>query len=447
MGSKKILIAIIVLLIIALSLGYILFDQSNQLRQEALVLEKITAQEVIIAERVDALKSAETLMQGYYYEEAIAKLKEAKPLTILTDEELSYFDNSLIESMNKVSSQIFELKINEIEKAKASLVKYEGETHHIFFHSLIVYPELAFDNIGRDPNGYNMWMVTASEFKKMLPELKEKGYVLYKLSDYIAPDPNNAGSIVLKDIMLPPGKIPLVISIDDVSYYDYMKPDGFAERLVAGDDGKVYTEVISPDGLKSLTRDGDVMPILDDFILENPDFSYRGAKGVIAVTGFEGALGYNFIKEKDSDKKSELIAEAKKTADLLKKNGWLFASHSYTHNQYFRDGSMTLDKMKNDLDRWVLNIEPVVGKTNIYISPFGVRYKNDNPSFRYIVENGFNIFCPVGNERKIYYNEDNIVMGRVNIDGYSMNTRKDDITNYYFNVDNAYDSSRPKLVY
>ena len=47
-------------------------------------------------------------------------------------------------------------------------------------------------------------MVTVSEFKKMLPSLKEKGYILYNLNDYIEPDPDKA--------------------------------DGFVNRLVPGDD-------------------------------------------------------------------------------------------------------------------------------------------------------------------------------------------------------------------
>lgn len=445
--NKIIIIVIILLLILAVGLGYIIVNQSHQVREEALALETMKAQGEIISTRQEALIKADVFVQGYYYDEAIAELKDLKPLLEVTEQELPYFDEKVIKQMDQVSSEKVEAKIKNIEDLKASLVKYEGQVHHLFFHSLIVNTELAFDNIGRDPNGYNMWMVTVSEFKKMLPELHDRGYILYNLSDYIEPDPENVGAIKLKDIMVPPEKTPLVISIDDVSYYDYMKPDGFAERLVAGDDGEVYTEVISKDGTNALTRDGDVMPILDDFASTNPDFSYRGAKGTIALTGYEGVLGYDFIKERDLVKKAELIAEAKKTADLLKKNGWLFASHSYTHNQYFRDGTMTPEKMKHDLDRWILNIEPVVGKANIYISPFGVRYKNSDPSFRYTVENGFNIFCPVGNERKIFFNGDNIVMGRIDIDGYSMNTRKDELNKYYFNVDNLYDPARPKLIY
>lgn len=40
--------------------------------------------------------------------------------------------------------------------------------------------------------------------------------------------------------MLPEGKKPFVMSQDDLCYYDYMLDDGFASRIVIGDDGKPY---------------------------------------------------------------------------------------------------------------------------------------------------------------------------------------------------------------
>ena len=205
------------------------------------------------------------------------------------------------------------------------------------------------------------WMTTVSEFKKMLPLLEGKGYVLYPLSEYIESDPENPGKIKLKDIYLPPGKQPLVISIDDVNYYDYMKPDGFANRLVMGDDGRVWTEVITPDGETTLTRDGDVMPILDDYVDAHPEFSWRGAKGTIALTGYEGAFGYRITDGLPQE--AEWQKTVKQITETMKSNGWSIACHSYTHNGYFRDGSLTLKLMKYDTDRWIAKIAPYVGKT------------------------------------------------------------------------------------
>ncbi len=41
-----------------------------------------------------------------------------------------------------------------------------------------------------------------------------------------------------------------------------------------------------------LVGDYDLVPILDSFIKEHPDFSYHGRKGILAMTGYNGVLGY-----------------------------------------------------------------------------------------------------------------------------------------------------------
>ncbi|MBR0598196.1 polysaccharide deacetylase [Sinanaerobacter chloroacetimidivorans] len=413
-------IAIIAGLVAVVAMGAVLVNQTKT--ASALAEAEKMELELKIQNKIS---EAEKLYQGYYYDEAIELLKS---------------DPSII---TETTDDAITLKIEEIEQAKASLVKYEGPVHHVFFHSLIIYPNLAFDNKGHPAQGYNMWMTTVSEFKKMLPNLQKRGYVLYSLEDYIEPDPETPENIKLKDIYLPPGKIPLVISIDDVNYYDYMKPDGFANRLVLGDDGRVWTEVITPQGEVKNTRDGDVMPILDDYVAEHPEFSYRGAKGTIALTGYQGALGYRITDGLPEEEKWQ--QEVKKIAETLKADGWSFACHSYTHNGYFRDGTITLAQMKYDTDRWIQKIAPYVGKTNIYISPFGAKFKKDDPRYRYLIDQGYQIYCPVGNDKRIIFNSDNIVMPRVNLDGYTMYKRPDEMSQYYFEVPEVIDESRPPL--
>ena len=426
--SKSMKVAIIFGVIAIISAGALIINQSvNAAAHEAAREEQARLEQEELAEKkkLELIEKADKLYQGYFYEEAIALLKsEPSMVTTATDDAIM-------------------LKIQEIEKAKASLVKYEGPIEHVFFHSLIIYPELAFDNKGHPAQGYNMWMTTVNEFKKMLPELEKRGYVLYPLSEYIEPDPENAGKIKQKDIYLPPGKIPLVISVDDVNYYDYMKPDGFANRLVLGDDGRVWTEVITPEGETVLTRDGDVMPILDDYVEANPGFSWRGTKGTLALTGYQGALGYRITDglPQEEEWKQQVI----KIADTLKANGWSFACHSYTHNGYFRDGTLTMKQIKYDTDRWIEKIAPYIGKTNIYISPFGVSFKKDDPRYRYLIDKGYQIYCPVGNGRKITFNGDNIVMPRVNLDGYTMNRRVEELDSRYFKVSEIIDPLRPPL--
>lgn len=335
---------------------------------------------------------------------------------------------------------------NKIEEIvyKEPLVKYEGPVHHVFFHSLIAYTDLAFDGDSR-ANGYNYWMTTASEFEKMLPELLDRGYMLYDIEELIEQDPEDSTKIKKKDIYLPEGRKPLVISIDDVNYYDYMKPDGFAERLVLDVDGRVANEIKNENGECIISRKADVMPILDDFVKEHPEFSFNGAKGVIALTGYQGALGYR-ITDLEGEELEKAIEEATKVANKLKENGWRFACHSYTHNQYFKNYTVTMAQLKYDTERWKKYIAPVVGDTNIYISPFGVRFKTNDERYRYLVDEGFNIFCPVQKQPELSLHDgDNVIMTRFNLDGYSMFKRSEYINETYFNVENVIDKSRPEL--
>ncbi len=327
---------------------------------------------------------------------------------------------------------------------KEPLVKYEGPVQHVFFHSLIADTSLAFDGDSR-ANGYNYWMTTVSEFEKMLPELLERGYMLYDIEELIETDPEDSTKIKKKDIYLPEGRKPLVISIDDVNYYDYMKPDGFAEKLVLDADGRVANEIKNKDGEYVISRNADVMPILDDFVEEHPEFSFNGAKGVIALTGYQGALGYR-ITDLEGEELESAIKEATKVADKLKKNGWRFACHSYTHNQYFKNYTVTMAQLKYDTERWKKYIAPVVGDTNIYISPFGVRFKTNDERYRYLVDEGFNIFCPVQKQPELsLHSEDNVIMTRFNLDGYSMFKRSEYVNETFFNVENVIDKSRPEL--
>lgn len=326
----------------------------------------------------------------------------------------------------------------EIHDLKSKLKKYEGEVYHIFTHSLIVYPELAFDNDYKH-EGYDLWMVTVKEFKGILEEMYQRGYILYDIRELIEKDEN--GKIKKKDIYLPEGKIPFVYSVDDICYYEYMKNDGFATKLVIDENGEISTVVPDKDGVEQITRDGDVVPIIDDFVKEHPDFSYRGAKGVLAVTGYEGILGYRF-PDSEGDEYEKALREVAPVVEKLKENGWVFASHSYTHNNYFKDLTVTMAQMEYDSSKWDRLIKKATGDTNIYISPFGYTMNQEDERYRYLIETfDFDIFCPVGGTLGTKYYDDNIVMGRYAVDGLSLKHSKK-LLSKFFDCDLIKDNAR-----
>ena len=61
-------------------------------------------------------------------------------------------------------------------------------------------------------------------------------------------DGEDGTKMTRKAILLPEGKKPFVMSQDDVCYYEYMDGDGFATRMIIGEDGKPTCEMKMEDG-------------------------------------------------------------------------------------------------------------------------------------------------------------------------------------------------------
>ena len=336
-------------------------------------------------------------------------------------------------------------KLNEYQIEKNSLVRWPDNTKitHIFFHSLIVDPKLAFNSNKKDD--YNQNMATITEFNRIMETMYENGYVLVSLHDIAENKLQEDGSykMVMKSIYLPEGKKPFVLSQDDLCYYEYMKGHGFASRLVIAEDGSVDTEMDMADGT-SVVGDYDMVPLVDSFVEKHPDFSYHGAKGCVALTGYNGVFGYrtsaysytndnengapaegyiNYNLEKDRE-------TAAAVAQRLRDTGWEIASHSWGHLDLSRIDAATT--FVYDANRWESEVESVVGPTDIMIFPFGsdigswrgylLKDEAGNPvandKFEYLKQLGFNYFCNVDSSQYwVQINDRYFRMGRRNIDG------------------------------
>lgn len=384
---------------------------------------------------LDALiNEADRLALGYDYDKAIELLSS----------------NETFKDDPKVSEAI--ARYNE---TKSTLVKQDpNKVPHVFFHSLIVDKSKAFDG-DRKQKSYNQVMTTVGEFEKILDILYEKGYVLVKIHDIadMVKD-ESTGEYVMKaqDIMLPPGKTPIVFSQDDVCYYEYMVGDGFASRLVIGEDGRVTTEMDMDDGT-SQVGDYDLIPILNKFIDEHPDFSYKGAKAIIALTGYNGIFGYrtapsyseNPTYEDDKKKATEI-------ANALRADGWELASHSWGHRHLGKESD---EAFKTDCDKWQNEVETLIGETDILIFPFGTDigswhpYTDENARYVYLKDQGFRYFCTVDSSAPywVQIGKDYMRQGRRNLDGYRMlrdiqepdNAKLKDL----FDANEVYDKDRP----
>ncbi len=385
----------------------------------------------------EILDEANRLAAGYDYDAAIALIKS-----------VTGYGN--IEAYTSAAASY--------QAQKTAVVPYviNNNITHVFFHSLIVDPTLTFDPsvASFKVNDYNDAMTTVSEFAAMLEEMYRKGYVLVDIYDVAKMEQQPDGTEVMtyQKIMLPEGKIPFILSIDDTNYYEYMDGHGFPSRLVVTEDGRVQNEMILTDG-STVTGSFDVIPILEDFIDLHPDFSYRGGRGIAGITGYNGVLGYrtsdfwydpecpyyeatdanNQYRAKEISGPNPDIQKDKETAravaEAIKDLGWRFASHTWGHK---RLGEVAMTTLVWDSDMWQREVEPILGETDLLIFPYGndfgqtvgwkeYEYEGYNERYETMKSYGFDYFFNV--DSSVYFMQrtaDYFRQGRRNLDGERM---------------------------
>ncbi len=401
----------------------------------------------------DVLAAAKLKAMQYDYDGALALLKS---------------------SPDYESNAEYQAEAVDIEKQKNACVPYRAvDVTHIFFHTLIHDAKKAFDGDERE-GGYNQFMVTETEFNSIIQQMYDRGYVMVFIDELVpgTEDGNGGKTFAAKDIMLPPDKTPFVLSQDDVSYYHYMSGDGFANRLIVDENGDVKNEYIEDDGTVSV-GDYDMVPLIDRFVEEHPDFSYHGQKGYVALTGYEGILGYRtdeVYKTKEEGRVTPFqqaffdsypggfdeaafekeCESAKKVAEAMKNNGWKFASHTWGHQNMHETNGISMDAFKRDTDRWETWVEPLIGETNTLIYAFGgdiqgaESYSGDR--FSYLKQCGFDYFCGVDSAKHwMQIGTDYVRQSRRNIDGYRMYYNPEMLSDL-FDVQTAWDPLRPASV-
>ena len=287
---------------------------------------------------------------------------------------------------------------------------------NLSFHVLIEDLERALkdESLG---GKYNRNFVSTGEFRQILEHLYANGYVLVDFDSFVtATTFNDSQSYIPKPIYLPSGKKPVMITETMVNYFMYMvdpdkdgTPDangaGFANKLVV-ENGKIKAAYVDASG-NNLVGDYDLVPILESFIEEHPDFSYQGARATLAVTGYEGIFGYRINTSNQATKGAAwLEAEcnaAKEVVQALRNKGYTLACFTYKNENY---GGMSAAQIQADLTEWTKNITPVIGQVDTLVfaqesnlssytsSAFDVLY---NTGFRYFVSSDTKPWATVEN--------------------------------------------------
>jgi hypothetical protein len=283
-----------------------------------------------------------------------------------------------------------------------ALARWTGPVEHLFFHTLVIRPDLAFtnDRLGR---GFADYFVTVAEFRTILDQLYANGWTLVDIHRAVA-----------GDVEVPQGRKPFVLSEDDVNYYDYEIGHGLGTRLVLDPGGGVKVEA---DGR---TTDEDLVPLVDEFVAAHPLFSADGAKGVLAITGYDGLFGER-TQDPTASGHAAAVERATALATRLRATGWTIASHSYGHIDLTHDSTSIALR---DTDRWLAEATAVVGPTDVYMYPFGGAPPASTIAM--LRDHGFRILCDIDVVARLKPTLGVVVMSRRHVDGIAF---RDQATN------------------
>lgn len=374
--------------------------------------------EKVELESQELLQKAEEAAAGYDYQGAIDIL------------------NSFSGDLSKYTN--LNDKILQYEAAIRELVAWDDPSQitHLSFQLLIADPTRAFTNETYG-NSFNRNFITTVEFSKILQQLCDNNYVLVELDDFIAVETSADGKTTYapKVLYLPKNKKPVMLTQTNVNYNYYlidsdgdMLPDakgcGFATKLIW--DGSNFTnEMVDASG-NTITGAYDLVPILEEFIKKNPGFSYQGAKATLALTGYNGLLGYRTqtdsnISDADRQKAAQ---EAGIVIQALRDHGYNLACYTYENASY---GDHDIAGIRSDLNRWTNEVVPVLGNVDIFAYAQLSDVSGDAAKFNTLQEAGFRYYLGFCEDGKSWatVTENFVRQGRIMVTGANLAHHKD----------------------
>ena len=387
------------------------------------------------------LAEAERLAAGYDYDGAIACIDS--------------FSGNI-----GAYPQLQDARVN-YEYSKGALMVWDDPNSiiNLSFQTLVADPARAYANASYG-DSLKRNFITVSEFEKILERLYENNYVLVGLKDIITgvTDENGRITYAYKELYLPEGKKPVVLTQTNVNYNLYlvdsdedMLPDkggvGIASKLVLQGDGTIACEMVDGNG-NTVTGAYDFVPILDQFVADHPDFSYHGAKAVLALTGYNGLFGYRTHaagREKFGEQAyTNDVAAVKDLAAALQDSGYELGCYTYENAPY---GAFALSEIQADLQLWIDEVTPILGTLDVMVFAQdsdinnGMLYSGEK--YDYLKSLGFNYFLgySADGDSFTFISEEYVRQGRLLVNGTNL-TQNAAWFNGIFDTEGLLDAAR-----
>ena len=263
---------------------------------------------------IGAVKGYQGVAEGYdgfVYDYSVARIEEIKDIMY---EPMINECEHMLETFKFYSAEVLLSDLAVIfpddERIKSDLLtatgnttetyEYYGQIEVLCVRSLIADPETAFAE-GYASNESGLYL-TCEEFETMLEQLYAGGYCLVNPENLI--DMSDSTYLLERNLKVPVGKKPLIIVVENLTYSATAYGYGTCRQLVLNDSGQVCGQyvTINENGDEEIviSRTAECIGILDQFVEENPDFTYDGAKGIISVSGYESKRGRDRRQERSS---------------------------------------------------------------------------------------------------------------------------------------------------
>lgn len=304
------------------------------------------------------------------------------------------------------------------------IYKFEGEIPHFFTHQIINDPQKAFSS--KLAKHYDKDCITHNELKNFLNEMYKNNYCLVDIYDVVGLD---NGEPYFKDVYMPLGKKPFLLSFDDMSYDSIGL--GLSDKIILDDEGNVAS--FTKSNPTQIEYDKEAICIIENFIKAHPDFSINNARAIICPTGYDGILGYRI--NKDGYNQQQEIEQIKPLIKKLKELNYRFASHTYGHIQVAYSSPSQLER---DCQKYHTEIESMIGETDILSFPCG-SLVDSGYKLEILNKHGYKIFFCVGDVVSSKKNG-SIFLKREVLDGHALRSFRQEYLPF-FDTKNVYDHS------
>lgn len=400
---------------------------------------------------------------GFVYSFVNERLENCKqvmyrPMMEKADHMLSNFQyysaEELLSDLARIfpEDQIIQSNLFVATSNTSPVVNYKGVVEVLCVKPLIADTKVAFEiNYVASTDSYYL---TTSEFRAILESLYAKNYCLIDPSEMA--DLENPDFLNVRDVVIPEGKKPLVIVLEDLSYTPAESQVGICQRLVLNDMGQVCGEYVGSSGQVVVSRNSEAIGILDAFIEQHPDFSYNGVKGVISLTGYQSVFGYITDEDQIDDRNAALSAaglpeiapseseiEGNRNTvlaimDTLKESGWIMASSTYG---FINCNHCEWETVRTDMEKWLDQVGSLTGDVCMLVYPNGDFIRGSDSRCVLLKENGFRIFFGVGPTPYNTYGDNYLYFDRIMLNGDTL--RNLDFARL-FDVEDVYDENRKK---